>query len=564
MTDADKTTDGRLLKDLNHLKDYPDGSHEVKTALLDSEQRLTDIINFLPDATFAIDLEGRVMIWNKAMEVMSGASAASMIGKGNYEYSLPFYQTRRPLLIDLVFASDDQIKGEYHFVQKMNDILLAEVDVTVNGKGVKHLWGKAGPLYDSRGNIIGAIETIRDITEHKVAEKERKRLQDHLQRVEKMEALGNLAAGVAHDLNNVIGVIVGYAELIIHEADSDDPMKPRLAHVLKSGNRAAAIVQDLLTLARRGVYVREIFNLNDIVNDFFDSPEFLRLCSYHPRVHIEKALNPDLMNIIGSPVHFEKTLFNLVCNAAEAMPEGGELVISTNNRFLENPVDGYDQVNPGDYAVLTVFDTGDGISGKDMTHIFEPFYTKKVMGRSGTGLGLAVVWSTVKDHYGYIAVESIPEQGSVFNLYIPATRKPIGKSGARHDLSIYESSKGERILVIDDVMEQGMLAVEILANLKYSALHVSSGEAGLEHLKKHNTDLIILDMIMDPGMDGLDTYIEILRINPEQKVIIVSGFAETERASRALKLGAGAFIKKPYAIEQLGKAVRETLDRIEK
>ena len=282
--------------------------------------------------------------------------------------------------------------------------------------------------------------------------------------------------------------------------------------------------------------------------------------SYHPSVKIKTELEPDLLNVSGSSVHLGKTLFNLVSNASEAMPKGGTVTIKTANQYLEKPIHGYDEVREGDYVVLSVSDTGEGISAADLERIFEPFYTKKVMGRSGTGLGLAVVWGTVKDHNGYINVESEEGKGSIFTLYFPATREEMSAEAVAISMSEY-MGKGESILIVDDVEGQRDLAAGMLRKLNYNVASVSSGEEAIAYLKEHKVDLIVLDMIMDPGMDGLDTYRSVLEIHPKQKAIIVSGFSETDRVHAAQALGAGAYVRKPYVIEKLGLAVRKELDR---
>ncbi|MEQ8160729.1 MAG: ATP-binding protein, partial [Smithellaceae bacterium] len=254
-----------------------------------------------------------------------------------------------------------------------------------------------------------------------------------------------------------------------------------------------------------------------------------------------------------------KTIFNLVSNASEAMAEGGVVTIKTANQYLDKPVQGYDEVQQGDYVVLSVSDTGKGISAVDLKRIFEPFYTKKVMGRSGTGLGLAVVWGTVKDHHGYINVESEEGKGSIFTLYFPVTRESLSAETTAVAVSQY-MGKGESILVVDDVKEQRELASEMLRKLNYNVVGVASGEEAVEYLKEHKVDLLVLDMIMEPGMDGLDTYRNVLAIHPRQKAIIVSGFSETDRVETAQDLGAGAYVRKPYVLEKLGLAVRKELE----
>jgi CheY-like chemotaxis protein len=375
-----------------------------------------------------------------------------------------------------------------------------------------------------------------------------------------MEALGMLAGGVAHDLNNALGILVGYSELLADEIDPSSSLKPHVEYIRQGGQRAAAIIQDLLTLARRGVQVKEIVDLNTIIDEVKDSPEFEKMTSFHPNVQVEMTQASRLLNIKGSPVHLRKTILNLVSNAAEAMPAGGRLTVQTDNQYLDRPVPGYDQIREGDYVVLSVTDTGEGISESDLKRIFEPFYTKKVMGRSGTGLGLAVVWGTVKDHMGYINVQSGEGKGSTFSLYFPVTREETAKKGEAVPVSAYRG-RGETVLVVDDVDGQRDLAVQMLRKLNYEVAAVSSGEAVVEYLKENSVDLLVLDMIMDPGMDGLDTYREILKLHPSQKAIIVSGFSESDRVKQAQALGAGTYVRKPYASENLGMAVRKELDR---
>ncbi len=242
------------------------------------------------------------------------------------------------------------------------------------------------------------------------------------------------------------------------------------------------------------------------------------------------------------------------------MPKGGIVTIKTANQYLDKSIHGHDEIKEGDYVVLSVSDMGEGIPAADLKRIFEPFYTKKVMGRSGTGLGLAVVWGTVKDHNGYINVESEEGKGSTFTLYFPVTREDITAEAAAISMSEY-MGKGESILIVDDVKGQRYLAATMLQKLNYIVSSVSSGEEAIAYLKEHKIDLIVLDMIMDPGMDGLDTYRNILEIHPRQKAIIVSGFSESDRVITAQSLGAGAYVRKPYVIEKLGLAVMKELDR---
>lgn len=386
-------------------------------------------------------------------------------------------------------------------------------------------------------------------------------MDERLRQAEKMQAIGTLAGGVAHDLNNMMGVVLGYTELLLPRLDETSPWRDNLISIQNAGRRAAAVVQDLLTLTRRGVYRAKVLNPNAIVSDFLNSPEFKALTARHPAVKIRTKLEPDVLNLSGSAVHLGKVLFNLVCNACEAMPKGGIVTIGTANRYLDQPLEGVDRIPEGEYVILTVSDNGEGISPEDLGRIFEPFYTKKAMGKSGTGLGLAVVWGTVKDHDGYIDIASKLGEGSTFQLFFPVSReKTVPGKQAASSISEYIGN-GESILVVDDVEDQRELAADMLRMLNYRVRCAAGGEEATAYLRENSVDLLILDMIMEPGMDGLDTYREILKINPKQKAIIVSGYSESDRVRAAQALGAGAYIRKPYRIEKLGATVKEELKR---
>lgn len=405
---------------------------------------------------------------------------------------------------------------------------------------------------------LNITERIKLEAQRRQAQEEQHRLERRLQRAEKMEALGTLAGGVAHDLNNVLGVLVGYSELLAERLPLESLEKRYADNILASGIRGAAIIQDLLTLARRGVTTSEVVNLNEIIIDYLKTPEFQQMKSRHPDVKMITDLEEGLLNIKGSPVHLGKTIMNLLLNAVEAMAGGGEVTLQTENRYLDRPIRGYDEIREGDYVVLTISDNGQGIAPRDIGKIFEPFYTKKVMGKSGTGLGLAVVWGAVKDHEGYIDVESQEGRGSVFTLYFPVTRatsEAVEKGGSPDDCM----GHGESILVVDDVQEQRELAVNMLGRLGYRVDAVAGGEEAMAYLADKKVDLIVLDMIMEPGMDGLETYRRILERHPGQRAVIVSGFSETDRVRKTQELGAGAFVRKPYILEKIGQAVQRAL-----
>jgi CheY-like chemotaxis protein len=250
---------------------------------------------------------------------------------------------------------------------------------------------------------------------------------------------------------------------------------------------------------------------------------------------------------------------NLVSNASEAIKDSGNVTISTMNRYVDKPLRGYDDVDIGEYVVLSVSDDGSGISPDDLERIFEPFFTKKVMGRSGTGLGLAVAWNTVQDHKGYIDVTS-NENGTTFELLFPITRGKISGKDLAITIAGFKGG-GETILVVDDVESQREISCKMLQTLGYKTKAVASGEEAVEYLKKNTVDLLLLDMIMAPGINGRETYERIIKIHPNQKVTIVSGYAETADVKKIQKLGAGKYIKKPLTLESLGPVIKEELGK---
>jgi signal transduction histidine kinase/CheY-like chemotaxis protein len=385
---------------------------------------------------------------------------------------------------------------------------------------------------------------------------ERKITEAKLQKAEKMEAIGLMAGGVAHDLNNILSGVVSYPELLLMKLPEDSDLRRPLTTIHESGLRAAAVVADLLTVARCAAKVREVAQINTIVQDYLASPEGQKLLALYPDVKIKTRLASKLDNIFCSPVHVRKCLMNLVINAAEALDKSGTILISTENRTL-SPTPGKKDLPPGDYVALVVRDDGPGIPDADLGHIFEPFYTKKKMGRSGTGIGLAVVWSAMQDHGGRVIVTS-NGQGTTFTLLFPATTAK--EHEAPHNVTIQElQGKGEQILVVDDEPCQRDIASQLLNILGYKVATASSGEEALRSMTENKADLILLDMLMDPGINGRQTYEEIIKKHPGQKAVIASGFSESAEVKKAIGLGACAFIKKPYTLEELGLAVKKVL-----
>ena len=400
---------------------------------------------------------------------------------------------------------------------------------------------------------------FQDITERKQAEESLRKSEEKLARSNKMEAMGLMAGGIAHDLNNILSGIVSYPELILMDLPEDSPLRKPIKTIQESGMRAADVVQDLLTMARGVASGQDVLNLNTAVEEYLDSAEHQKLERIHPLNTFKTELDSGLLNITCSASHVNKVLMNLVTNASEAIEGSGMVTISTENRYLDEPLRGYEDVVIGEYVVLTVSDDGSGISPQDLERIFEPFYTKKVMGRSGTGLGLAVVWNMIQDHAGYINVKT-GKKGTAFELYFPITRDEVISEGEAVPVKDY-MGHGDRILVVDDEEIQRKIACGILTKLGYDAEAVSSGEEAVEYLKEQSVDLVVLDMIMPKGINGRETYEKIIEIHPGQKAIIASGYAETPDVKKAQKLGAGKYIKKPYTMQKIGVAVKEELEK---
>jgi len=546
---ADDPTDVVLKKDEIKYSEFQtliDAFNDLLTNLLEAREKLLEqsedryralALSSL-SGVWHISKDGETIFINPAMcEMLEIKDPDEIKGKTFHSFFTP---------------DSLEVMDKEHY--KRSDGVSSSYEVEIVGKrgGSRNVIVSGAPLFSTDGELESLIGTFVDITELK-------KLQVKFSRAQKMEALGLLAGGVAHDLNNILSGIVSYPELILMDLPQDSKLRKPIKTIEASGKKAAAVVNDLITIARGVASAKEVHNINAIINTFLTSPEYNKLVKYHPDVSITENLSDDLLNVFGSPVHLEKIIMNLVSNAAEAIEGLGQINISTENQHLEKPIRGYDDVKVGDYVVLRISDSGPGISDEDLNRIFEPFYSKKVMGRSGTGLGLAVVWNTIRDHDGYIDVKS-SEKGTTFTLYIPVTRKELPAFEMATSLDDIKGSK-EKILVIDDVPEQREVACTLLEKLNYKAESVSSGENAIEYLKRNAVDLLILDMIMAPGINGRETYARIIEIHPGQKAIIASGFAETYDVKETQRLGAGQYVKKPYTLEKIGLAVRDELTK---
>ncbi len=473
---------------------------------------------------FLLDRNLKILRANQAVEVLNKGCANKLAGQtiqtvfGNITDEFP------------VITGDELIASQSVFSSK---ILLKNPPKTMLMTLI--------PVREDSGIEIDLICYLKDITdiEH---------LQDQYNRAQKVETVGLMAGAVAHDLNNILSGIVSYPELLLMKLPEKSDLRGPLEAIQTSGKRAAAVVDDLLTVARGVASVKSTEDINSIVTFYMQSPEFIELQNRYPDIKFTFTLEPQELNIFCSTVHVQKSIMNLIANGAESIGGIGEVKLETKKITSRD----------GNKVLLTVSDSGSGISPSDVKQIFEPFYTKKKMGKkSGTGLGLAVVWNTMEDHDGTVDVVS-DKSGSHFSLYF---NESIEKKQLTGDLSAYTEKlgHGENVLIIDDEDLQREIATQLLSFLGYNVSSVKSGEEAILFLKNNHVDLVLLDMMMEPGMNGYETYKKIIAINPKQKAIITSGYSEDIHVENTLRLGANALVKKPYSIESIGKAIKEAL-----
>jgi len=514
---------------------------QAEMLLRSSEREYRTLVETMRDGVMKVDVDENIIYANPAASDILGYQPGDLEGKN---------------LSDIIVEEEmDKVTAETRERLKHQRSRYELTARRTDGEK-RQLSISAAPYIDDRNNVVGAVGVFTDVTELVKAQEEGQRLREKLANAQRMESLGVLAGGVAHDLNNILGPLVGYPELIKRRLPEDSPVRDQIVKIEESAKRAAEVVQDLLTMGRRGRYEMAHTDLNNIIASYLDSPDYTRQKSRFPKVESVVKLNRNIPSIYGSDTHLSKVIMNLVINALDAMPDGGTLTIETECRHLDKLFGGYNNIEPGQYCIITVSDTGIGIEEADTKRIFDPFFSKKKLGKSGSGLGLAVVYAVVKDHNGYVDVISEVSKGSDFIIYLPAIQVD---SAAGHSKPVYDIKGNERILVVDDVAEQRDLAVTLLSSLGYKMASVANGREAIEYLKTKTCDVLVLDMIMEPDFDGLDTYRKIIEMHPGQKAVIVSGFSLTDRVRETEKLGVTRYVKKPYTMQKLGKAIREVL-----
>ncbi len=506
--------------------------------LLESERRFHDLVNLLPEMVVETNLTGEITYANEAaknqLQLTSKPSSCA-----NF---FQFIQENERKIARQNF--EETLQGE--------PSSLAELTVIDQNNRIFPILIRSTSI-DKGGEVCGARMIIIDITE-------RRQLEEQLHRDQKMKAIGLMAGGVAHDLNNILSGIISYPELLLLDLEKESRLRHPLEAIRQSGLDASYVVSDLLTVARGIAATKEIIAPNVLIQAYLNSTDFRQLQTSYPRIEFTPSLAPELRNISCSPIHIRKCLMNLITNGAEAIHGKGTVSITSDNHTASLPLARSQyKLSTEHFSRITIHDTGSGIAAEDIAHIFEPFYTKKVMGRSGTGLGLAVVWNTMHDHGGTVNVTS-DERGTSFELLFPSIEADLAPQQNRKDWRNYQGRR-ETILVIDDERRQREIAGHLLTSLNYTVQTASSGEEAIKYARHHAPDLLVLDMLMPPGLNGRMTFEQIQKIHPQQKAIIASGFADDDDVKATLALGAMAFIQKPYTLEQIGSIIHHILYR---
>jgi signal transduction histidine kinase/ActR/RegA family two-component response regulator len=404
-------------------------------------------------------------------------------------------------------------------------------------------------LKDRNHRTVGSVCVARSL-------EQQRNLQGQLLHAQKMEAIGTLAGGIAHDFSNVLQAVQGYAQLLLMGADQGQPGCVELQEIVSAAKRGAELTKRMLTFSRKVESKRRPLCLNHEV----EQVRKLLERTIPKMIEIELRLAEGLRVVNADPVQMQQMLMNLAINAKDAMPEGGRLLIETKNVSLdEEYCQAHVGATPGEYVLLTISDTGHGMDRKTLTRIFEPFFTTKEPGK-GTGLGLAVVYGVVKSHDGHIMCYSEPGEGTIFRIYLPVIERGVEVAESREAEAPVRGGS-EVILLVDDEQSVLRLGERIFKSSGYTVLTAVDGESALEIYRQHREwiRLVILDLIM-PGMGGKRCLEELVKVNPEVRVVIASGFSADGDERRLVAAGAKGYVNKPYDVNRVLRVVRTVLD----
>jgi two-component system, cell cycle sensor histidine kinase and response regulator CckA len=530
---AIKDSRGAIVGAIETLRDISEW-RQTEEELKESREYLNQIINCIGDPLFVKDRNHKIVLVNQALCVFTGKPREALLGRTHLE-SLPE-------------ASGQSLWEREEEVFTTGKECLTE-DTLSDSQGNAHtLMSKKSLLTDKNGNQQ-IVNVLRDITEHKLLEAQF--LQAH-----KMEAVGALAGGVAHDFNNILNVIMGYAEILLDEFDSKNPMRKDLEQIRQAGLRAASLITQLLAFSRKQILQPEILDLNTVITN--TSSMLRRLIGED--IELISNTCPDLGMVNADPGKIQQVIMNLAINARDAMPQGGTLILETANvdfdesYILEHPI-----AKPGSFVMLAVSDSGIGMDAKIQARIFDPFFTTKELGK-GTGLGLSTVYGIVKQSDGFIWVYSEPGKGATFKIYLPrvegrAVEKPVEK---RTEYGIRGS---ETILVVEDEESVRDLACRILQDRGYTVLSAPNGKAGLEIASRFDgaIDMVLTDVVM-PGMSGTDFVFRLKQDRPDTKVLYFSGYTNNAIIRNGNLDSKAAFLQKPFNNEDLAQKVRQIIE----
>ncbi|MBE9570360.1 MAG: PAS domain S-box protein [Proteobacteria bacterium] len=512
----------------------------AKRAVEQSEAHYRQLIENMGDMIFTIDPEGKFTFASKHAKDIFGYNPESLLGG----------DIRKFILSESISVFEEnhkrQILGqtihpyEIKFVTPDGRYIPVEVNTS--------------SFYDAEEKLVGVEGIARDMTEHK-------RLEADLLQARKMEAIGTLTGGVAHDFNNILQTISGFTELLLIGKGEDSPDYKRLTHIATQTRRAGKLIKQLLIFSRKAESRPRPLILNSEIEKLKDI-----LTRTIPRmIDIKFDLTDEIKTVSIDPGEIEQIIVNLAINARDAMPDGGELVIQTENVTLRENCRNCPGAAPGRYVLLTVSDTGAGMDRDTLERIFEPFYTTKEVG-SGTGLGLAMVHGIVKNHKGYIRCLSAPDKGTAFKIYLPVSEAEKGNRKGAQEQEEEMAGGEETILLVDDERGIREWGKEFLEDYGYDVVTAESGEDALAKVKGHGLqqsgdgfDLVILDMNM-PGMGGYKCFQKLMKIKPDIKIIIASGYLVSEQIKEALESGAKEFVGKPYKLRDMLRKMRGVLD----
>jgi PAS domain S-box-containing protein len=522
---AIRWVDGRLVR-LEIATDVTDRK-KAEWVLRESEEKYRLIFENAPLGIMHFDAAGICTACNDYFAGIIGAPKEEVVGF-NTLCSLKDARMKEAVQKALS-GGTGHFEGEY---------------TSVTGKKTRVLRADYNPIMSADGTLFGGTGVFEDMTE-------RKRLEDELSRAQRLEAAGRVAGQIAHDFNNLLSPLTAYPDLMRLECGEGDPILPLLDTMQTAAIQMADINQQLLTLGRRGHYNLEVLSVAHLLDRLLEAMVFPET------VALEKAFEADLLPVKGGASQLDRAFTNLIANALEAMSDIGTLTVTARNVYLDVPLRKYETIHRGEYVKVEVADTGTGIAPQLLDRIFDPFFTtKKTDRKRGSGLGLSVVRAVTEDHDGYLDVASRSGQGTTFSLYFPITREPVSEP---KDAAVGLPAGTEQILVADDDPFQRQVLTHLLTQLGYDVQTVESGEGAVAHVAENPQDLVILDMIMD-GIDGAETYRRIKEICPEQKALLLSGYAESDRVAEAQRMGAGGFIRKPVGFQKIAVAVRHALD----